>query len=184
MLDGVLDEALVGTLSTVVDGWPWSVPTLFARIGDDVIVHGSTGAGLLRHAAAGARVTLTAYVLDAIVVSDTLFNHSANYRAVVVRGVLKPVSDSAAALAALTDRIVPGRTLETPPITAKELAATLTLRLPIEDGQWTAKARSGGAGVDSDRWTGVVPVRTAYGDPITDTGDEIPDSVRRLVSGG
>ncbi|MCF8571837.1 pyridoxamine 5'-phosphate oxidase family protein [Gordonia sp. HY002] len=181
LLDEVLDEALVGTVSTVVEGWPWSVPMVLARLGDDVIVHGSTGAGLLRHVAEGAAVTVTAYVLDGLVVSNTMFDHSANYRAVVVRGILEPVDDEAAALAALTDSIVPGRSSETPLITAKEIAATRTLRLPIVDGQWTAKARSGGAGVDTDEWTGVIPVSTVYGEPLADIGGTMPASVRRLV---
>ncbi|MGO3326104.1 pyridoxamine 5'-phosphate oxidase family protein [Gordonia sp. (in: high G+C Gram-positive bacteria)] len=181
LLDEVLDDALVGTVSTVVDGWPWSVPMLFARLGDDVIIHGSTGAGLLRHVAEGSAVTLTAYVLDGLVVADTMFDHSANYRAAVVRGVLEPVDDAAAALAALTDRIVPGRSSETPPITAKQVAATRTLRLPIVDGRWIAKARSGGAGIGTDDWTGIVPVSTVYGEPVAETGDTVPASVRRLV---
>lgn len=56
--------------------------------------------------------------------------------------------------------------------------------MPIVDGQWIAKARSGGPGVDTDNWTGVVPVRTVYDDPIPATGTEIPESVRRLASGG
>ncbi|GEE03047.1 flavin-nucleotide-binding protein [Gordonia spumicola] len=181
LLDEVLDEALVATLSTVVDGWPWSVPLVFARVGDDVIVHGSTGAGMLRHVAAGAAVTLTAFTVDGLVVSDTLFDHSVNYRAVVVRGVLETVDDPTAALTALTDRIIPGRSAETAPITKKEVAATIALRLPIVDGKWIAKSRSGGAGVETDGWTGVVPMRTVYDEPITDTGTVIPESVRHLA---
>jgi nitroimidazol reductase NimA-like FMN-containing flavoprotein (pyridoxamine 5'-phosphate oxidase superfamily) len=183
LLDEVLDEALVGTLSTVVDGWPWSVPLVFARIGDDVIVHGSTGAGMLRHVAAGAAVTLTAFVVDGLVVSDTLFDHSANYRAVVVRGVLQPVDDPATALAALSDRIVPGRSAETAAILPKELAATIALKLPIEDGRWIAKARTGGPGVETDDWTGVIPMRTVYDSPITYTGRDVdvPASVNQLA---
>ncbi|WP_132994211.1 pyridoxamine 5'-phosphate oxidase family protein [Gordonia zhaorongruii] len=183
LLDEVLDDALTATLSTVVDGWPWSVPLVFARIGDDVVVHGSTGAGLLRHVDAGAPVTLTAYVVDGLVVANTLMDHSANYRAAVVRGVLQPVDDEEAALRALTDRIIPGRSAETPPMAAKDIAATRTLRLAITDGMWIAKARTGGVGADTDDWTGVVPMRTVFDAPVTESGTAVPDSVRRLAAG-
>ncbi|MGV9827782.1 pyridoxamine 5'-phosphate oxidase family protein [Gordonia sp. NPDC003429] len=182
VLDDVLDTAQVGVLSTVIDGWPWSVPMLFARVGDDVLLHGSTGAGALRHVAEGAPVSFTVFVLDGIVVAETLFDHSANYRSAVIRGRLEPVvDDPAGALEALSDKLIPGRVAETPDITSKEQAATVALRLPIVDGEWIAKARTGGPGVDSDAWTGVVPVHTTYDEPITFTGNGIPDSVRRLI---
>ncbi|MGC4936136.1 pyridoxamine 5'-phosphate oxidase family protein [Gordonia sp. DT30] len=182
-LDDVLDAVLVGTLSTVVDGWPWSVPLLFARDGDDILLHGSVAAGGLRHVAQGAPSTFTVFALDGIVVAETLFDHSANYRSAVIRGIPERVADEESALEALSDRLIPGRVAETSAITRKESAATLVLRLPIVDGQWVAKARTGGPGTDSDEWTGVIPVRTVYDDPVPATGTEIPASVRRLVSG-
>ncbi|GAC69251.1 pyridoxamine 5'-phosphate oxidase family protein [Gordonia soli] len=184
LLDEVLDEARVGTLSTVVDGLPWSVPMLFARYGDDIIVHGSTGAGALRHVAAGAPVALSAFLIDGLVIADTLFDHSANYRSVVVRGTLEKVDDAIDVLTVLSDKLVPGRSSEVPQITRKESAATLALRLPIVDGRWIAKARTGGPGIEeSESWTGVVPVRNVHDDPITYTGETVPESVRRLAAG-
>ena len=90
MLDALLDEVKVGTLSTVVDGLPWSVPMLFARDGDAILLHGSTGAGALRDVAAGAPVTFTVFAMDGLVVADSLFDHSANYRSAVVRGRSNP----------------------------------------------------------------------------------------------
>ena len=186
LLDEVLDEVAVGTLGTVVDGMPWAVPMLFARDGDRIILHGSTGAGALRHVADGAPVTFTAFALDAIVVSDALFDHSANYRSAVVRGTLQTIrEDAASALDALSDKLIPGRVAEVRGHTRKEIAATTTLVLPIVDGQWITKARSGPPGEPGDpsAWTGVVPVRTVYDPPITATGDEPPQSVRRLVEG-
>jgi nitroimidazol reductase NimA-like FMN-containing flavoprotein (pyridoxamine 5'-phosphate oxidase superfamily) len=185
LLDEVLDEVTVGTLSTVVDGLPWSVPMLFARDGDRIILHGSTGAGALRHVADGAPVTFTVFALDGIVVADVLFDHSANYRSAVVRGTLQTVRDAPAALDALSDKLIPGRVAEVRDHTRKEIAATTTLVLPIIDGQWITKARSGPPGEPADPsvWTGVVPVQTVYGEPVTATGDEPPNSVRRLVEG-
>lgn len=181
LLDEVLDATWVGTLSTVVDALPWSVPMTFARVGDDVLLHGSTGAGALRHIAAGAPVTLTVTVLDGLVISDTLMDHSANYRSAVLRGHVKPCDDPAAALAALTDAVVPGRSAELAPPSARDLAATVVFALPIVDGQWIAKARTGGPGVSTGDWTGVVDVHTRYGAVHGYTGDRVPDSVRRLA---
>ncbi|WP_055477174.1 pyridoxamine 5'-phosphate oxidase family protein [Gordonia sp. HS-NH1] len=181
LLDALLDEAKVGTLGTVVDGLPWSVPMLFARDGDSIVLHGSTGAGALRHVAAGAPVTFTVFVLDGLVVADTLFDHSANYRSAVVRGVPEVADDAQAALEMLSDKLIPGRVAEVRSTTRKELAATVALRLPIVDGQWIAKARTGGPGGESAEWTGVVPVRTVYDAPVTHSGQTPPDSVRALV---
>lgn len=111
-LDELLDEAKVGTLSTVVDGLPWSVPMLFARDGDAIALHGSTGAGALRHVAAGAPVTFTVFAMDGLVIADTLFDHSANYRSAVVRGTLELVDDARSALEVLSDKLIPGRVAE------------------------------------------------------------------------
>ncbi|MFT4127722.1 MAG: pyridoxamine 5'-phosphate oxidase family protein [Gordonia sp. (in: high G+C Gram-positive bacteria)] len=184
LLDEILDSTQVGVLSTVVDGWPWSVPMLFARDDDHILLHGSTGAGALRQVAAGAPVSFTVFLLDGIVVAHTLFDHSANYRSAVVRGRLETVADDPIrVLEVLSDKLIPDRSKETPVITRKEQAATLTLRLPIIDGEWLVKARSGGPGVETDAWTGVVPVRTVYDEPITYTGSDadVPESVRRLA---
>ncbi|MBT0566186.1 pyridoxamine 5'-phosphate oxidase family protein [Williamsia sp. CHRR-6] len=182
LLDEVLDTALVATLSTVLDGQPWAVPQLFARVDDRILLHGSTGAGALRHVAAGAPVVLSAFILDGLVLADTLFNHSANYRSATVRGTLTEVTtDAAELLTILSDRLVPGRSAEMPPHSAKDLAAIVTLALDITDDNWIVKARSGDPGVpDAPMWTGVVPTRMVYDDPITATGTEIPESVRRL----
>lgn len=182
LLDQILDEAKVATVTTVVDGLPWSVPMLFARHGDEILLHGSTGAGALRHIAAGAPVALSAFIADGLVVADTLFDHSMNYRSAVVRGVIKKSSlDPAQALTALSDSILPGRSAEVPPHTNKQLAATLVLSLPIIDGQWITKARKGGPGDDDAAgWTGEVPMRVVYGEPVTHTAGDVPESVRRL----
>ncbi|GGF12096.1 pyridoxamine 5'-phosphate oxidase family protein [Williamsia phyllosphaerae] len=184
LLDEILDEVKVGTLSTVVDGLPWSVPMLFARDGDRILIHGSTGAGALRHVATGAPVTLTAFVLDGLVVADTLFDHSANYRSAVVRGTLDEVDvDPSHALDVLSDKLIPGRVDEVRAHTGKEIAATVVLALAIRDGQWITKARSGPPGEPSEPvWTGVVPTRIVYGEPVGATDGEIPASVRGLTT--
>ena len=111
LLDALLDEVLVATVSTVVDGEPWTVPTLFARDGDRILIHGSTGAGLMRHLASGAPATVTVFQLDALVVADSAFDSSANYRSAVLRGNFEPVpaDEADGALWALTNRLLPAR---------------------------------------------------------------------------
>jgi len=182
LLDEILDEAHVATVSTVVDGLPWSVPMLIARHGDTILLHGSTGAGALRHIAAGAPVAISAFVVDGLVVADTLFDHSMNYRSAVVRGTIENSGvDAREALNVLGDSILPGRSAEVRPHTGKEIAATIVLSLPIIDGQWITKARAGVPGTEtSDEWTGHIPIRTVYDAPVTATEGPIPQSVRRL----
>ena len=187
-LDTLLDEVLVGTLSAVSDGEPWSLPIFFARDGDRVLFHGSTGAGLLRHLAAGAPATFTVFSLDGIVVAHTAFESSANYRSAVLRGRLAVLdgAEAARALDVLTDRLIPGRTTEVRGTNRRERAATVVLALPIT--AWLAKERTGEAGLPdeaTDAWAGVVPLRLVAGEPVTDSwvpGDRpVPPSVHALL---
>ncbi|MGG5258414.1 DUF1272 domain-containing protein [Phycicoccus avicenniae] len=190
-LDALLDEVLAGTLSTVVDGRPWCVPMLFARDGDRILLHGSTGAGALRQVAAGAPAALTVVSVDGMVVAHTTFESSANYRSAVVHGELVTLDDAdrERALDALSERLVPGRTSEVRPMTRREQAATLAMALPITDGRWVLKARSGGPGdpdEETTAWTGVVPFRTVAGSPepaphALAAGAPVPASVLGLV---
>jgi nitroimidazol reductase NimA-like FMN-containing flavoprotein (pyridoxamine 5'-phosphate oxidase superfamily) len=170
-LYAILDAALVGTFATVLDGRPWTVPMLYGRVDDRLYLHGSSGAGALRHVAAGAPANLAVTLIDGIVVADNLFNSSANYRSAVVRGNAERVwaDEAYEALTLLSERLIPGRSAEVRPHTSKELAATLVLRMEIGDGNWTAKVRTGPPGepdVDPTIWAGVVPMTTAYGTPV------------------
>ena len=177
-LDDLLDAVPVGVLSTVLDGMPWSVPLLVARDGDRVLLHGSTGAGALRHLLSGKPLTLTVFALDGLVVAETAFDSSANYRSAVLRGTAVEVGAEEAwgALERLTDRLLPGRTREVRASTKREMAATTCLALPIEDGSWLLKTRSGGTDAPEDPtvWTGVVPLRTAAGEPEPTPGVTAP----------
>ncbi|PIE26947.1 MAG: pyridoxamine 5'-phosphate oxidase [Micrococcales bacterium] len=191
-LDELLDSVHTGVLSTVLDGAPWSVPMLFVRDGDRVLLHGSTGAGALQHVAAGAPVTLTVFSLDGLVLAWNAFQSSANYRSAVLRGYAKVLcrDEAAQALATLTDSLLPGRTAEIPSATTKEIAATMCLWLPIEDGSWLFKSRTGGSTPppqgQTDTWTGVVPLRVVAGEPLRDSwnhaGVEVSDAVRAVVA--
>ncbi|MEO7069598.1 MAG: pyridoxamine 5'-phosphate oxidase family protein [Nostocoides sp.] len=189
-LDAVLDASLVGTLSTVVDGWPWVVPMLYARVGDRILVHGSTGAGALRAVAAGAPVALCVAVIDGLVVAHTTFESSANYRSAVVSGHLERLTgaEQEAALDHLSDRLVPGRNAEVRATTKKERAQTLAMALPILDGQWTVKVRDDWSDLpeeETDAWVGIVPMRMVFDPPQTapfsPAGAPVPPSVRALA---
>lgn len=189
-LDSVLDACAFGTLATVVDGNPWAVPMLYARVGDRILLHGSTGAGALRHVAAGAPASLCVTLLDGIVVADNLFDSSANYRSAVVHGRLTPLGpeEAASALVELSDALIPRRSTEVRPSTRKELAATLTIALPIEPGRWTVKVRAAPPSegdADPQVWAGVVPMRTVAGEPIrapwVSEGVPVPASVQALL---
>lgn len=192
-LDAVLDGGFVATLATVVDGRPWVVPMLYAREGDRILVHGSTGAGALQHVAAGAPVALCVTHLDGIVVAHTTFESSANYRSAVVHGTLERLTGDEArdALDVLSDNVIPGRVAEVPPTTGKERAATVAMALPITPGRWTVKVRSGGPSEPDepdqrvDVWCGVVPVAPVYGrpEPARWSVGPLPASVANLVAG-
>ena len=169
-LDALLDDEMAGTLSLAVDGRPRVVPLLFARDGDRVLLHGSTGAGALRAAAAGAPIAFCVFALDGIVVAHSTFESSANYRSAVIEGTVEVLEGAAksAALDAFSNRLLPGRTGEVQPMTAKEQAATLVLALPIGDANWLVKTRTGGPEAPegpTDAWCGVVPLHTVAGRP-------------------
>jgi nitroimidazol reductase NimA-like FMN-containing flavoprotein (pyridoxamine 5'-phosphate oxidase superfamily) len=174
-LNAVLDAGHhVGSLSTVVDGVPWVVPMLYARVGDRILLHGSTGAGALRYVAAGARAALCVTHVDGWVYAHSLFESSANYRSAVVHGTLVRLTgpEAAEALTGISDVIFPGRSSEVPAHTRKQLAATQALAMDIAEGQWTVKIRNGPPSTPEDGdevipglWAGTVPIRSSYGPP-------------------
>jgi nitroimidazol reductase NimA-like FMN-containing flavoprotein (pyridoxamine 5'-phosphate oxidase superfamily) len=194
-LDDVLDaEHNVGTLSTVIEGQPWVVPMLYARLGDRILLHGSVGAGALRHVATGAPAALSVTFIDGWVYAHTLFDSSANYRSAVVHGPLLTLTgdEAAQALSALSESMLPGRGREVPGHTRKQLAATQALAMDIADGQWTVKIRNAGPAeppasesIAPGLWTGVLPIRTVYGTPVpaAHLGRDVPvaRSVRARV---
>lgn len=185
LVDAVFDECVVATVSTVVEGQPWVIPVLVVRDGDRLLIHGSTGAGALRHAAAGAPVAISAFILDGIVVAERQFDHSANYRSAVVRGTCRAVgkADRAATLDLFTDALLPGRPAECPAHRASEVAATLVLELPITGDNWVAKQRSGPAAEpEGDTWTGVIPVAQTYSRPESSSSHDVPASVVQFLA--
>ena len=189
-LHAILDEALLAHVAVVRDGLPLVLPFACARDGDSLLLHGSTGSGLLR-AATGTPVCVEVTHLDGLVFARTTFDSSMRYRSAVVHGVATPLEgeEKAAALRLLSDHLFPGRTAELRDSTAKELAATLVLRVPLDTA--SVKVAAGPPEVDPDDheprdvWAGVLPLRLVAGDPQpapdVPAGVPVPESVRRAA---
>jgi nitroimidazol reductase NimA-like FMN-containing flavoprotein (pyridoxamine 5'-phosphate oxidase superfamily) len=183
LVHSILDEAYVCHLGFVRDGAPVVLPTLYARVGNRLYVHGSTGSRPLRGAAAdpGLAVCLTVTHVDGLVLARSAFHHSINYRSVVVHGTARQVTDPAEraeALDALVDHIVPGRADDSRRANAKELAATAVIRLDLDEV--SAKVRTGGPNDDPEdlalpHWAGVLPVSRTYGAPVP--SDDLDPSI-------
>jgi len=166
-LDEVLDEALICHVGFIPDGYPVVIPTIHARQGDALLVHGSPASRMLRDLAGGVDVCVTVTIVDALVLSKSWFHHSLNYRSAVIFGRAVAVDDDGAKLEALrriVEHVQPGRTAASRPPTAQELRQTLVLSLPLAD--WSVKSRTGPpiedpADVDLDFLNGVVPLSAA-----------------------
>ena len=176
-LRSVLDAGLVAHIAFSTTGQPYCVPMLYARVEEDVLIHGSRGSRLMRALAGGAPACLTVTVLRGLVLARSAFEHSANYACAVVLGSFEIVDDADAKLAALeafTEKLVPGRWHEIRPPNAKELRATCVLSMSLDEA--SAKVRSGppdddgSADADLDVWAGVLPVETSFGVPQASPG--------------
>lgn len=169
----VLDEATVCHVGFVVAGEPVVLPQLHVRVDDWLYLHGSTGARALRMAGGpGLPVCATVTLVDGLVLARSAFHHSINYRSVVAHGTASVVDDAAdrsEVLTALVEAVVPGRSSQVRGPSARELAATTVLRLPLQDV--SLKVRSGPPNDDADDvalpyWAGVLPVTTTTGRPV------------------
>ncbi|HXX39992.1 MAG TPA: pyridoxamine 5'-phosphate oxidase family protein [bacterium] len=193
-VEAILDEALICHVGFVVEGQPYVIPTIHARVEDRVYMHGSSVSRMLRTLAEGVPACLTATVLDGLVLARSSFSHSMNYRSVVVLGTAREVTDpdeKLAALEAIVEHVVPGRWADARWPNEVEMRSTGVLRMPLDEA--SAKIRTGppkdrvedlGLGV----WAGVIPLSLVPGDPIADPnlpGDiDVPAYVRAYRVGG
>jgi uncharacterized protein len=192
-IDAILDEALVAHLGFAVDGQPYVIPTLHARIGDEVYVHGSAASRMVTMLGAGIPACLTVTLIDGLVLARSAFHHSMNYRSAVVLGRARMVEgpqEREAALEAFTERLVPGRWAEVRPPSRQELKGTRVLALSLQES--SAKVRTGGPVDDeedygSDAWAGTVPLRLRPGaiepDPRLRAGVPLSPAVAAWVDG-
>jgi len=170
----ILDEGFICHLGFSVDGQPYVIPTSYGRSGDVLYVHGSAASRMLRRLSEGIPVCMTVTLLDGLVLARSAFNHSMNYRSVVVLGSAKLVDDpeeKLKALQVLSEHIIPGRWAEARQPNEKELKAPTVIRLPIEE--FSAKVRTGPPIDDEEDysfhvWAGVIPLATEAGQPIPD----------------
>jgi nitroimidazol reductase NimA-like FMN-containing flavoprotein (pyridoxamine 5'-phosphate oxidase superfamily) len=173
-IEAILDEAMVAHLGFSADEQPYVVPTLHARVGEQVYFHGSSASRTVRALAAGAPMCLTVTLLDGIVLARSAVHHSVNYRSVVVLGQARAIEEPAekmAAIEAFTERLIPGRWDEVRGPTTKELKAIQVLALPLNEA--SAKLRKGPPVDDEedyalDTWAGVIPLSTVAGEPTPD----------------
>ena len=189
-IHAILDASPICHLGLVDDGQPFVLPTLHARAGDELLLHGSAAGRSMRALAAGAPVCVTVTLVDGLVLARSAFHHSMNYRSAVLLGTVRLVDDpgeKSAALEAFTEKLVPGRWPHVRWPSPKELKATKVLALPIDEA--SAKVRTGPP-VDDDEdyeldvWAGVVPLAlkpgAAEADPRLREGIDAPGHVRAL----
>jgi nitroimidazol reductase NimA-like FMN-containing flavoprotein (pyridoxamine 5'-phosphate oxidase superfamily) len=191
-LDGLLDSTPLATVALIRDGHPVAFPTGFARLGDDLVIHGSSGSPWMRALAAGAQAAVSVTALDGVVVARSGFESSFHYRSATLFGTFTvvPDADKNRYLEALTDAFIPGRVAELRASTGRELAASLALRLPIAADNWSLKISAGWpedpeSDVAAGAWAGVVPLTVGYGTPQRapdcDPGTPVPASVQAMT---
>src|SRR5438094_10513126 len=179
-VDAIPDEAVCCHVGFAAEGQPSVTPTIPARVGDRLYLHGSAASRMLGTLAAGVPVCVSATLLDGLVLARSAFHHSLNYRSVVILGTAAEVTEPAerlAALEAIVEHVVPGRWREVRAPYAVGLIATKVLSLPIAEA--SAKVRSGPPLDDEEDlgwpcWAGVLPLGLV---PLV----PVPDA--RLVAG-
>jgi uncharacterized protein len=187
----VLDEALVCHMGFSIDAQPYVIPTLCARVGDYLYLHGSAASRALKAMRTLPRVCVTATLLDGLVLSRSAYNHSVNYRSVIVIGTPGSIEDDGEkrrALAQFTNALIDGRWDDVRPPTRQELNATEILKMPLEEA--SLKSRDGGPSDPEEElelaaWAGVIPLTVQAMPPISDptlrTGIEVPPYVTDYV---
>ena len=174
-INAILDEALICHVGFVAaDGYPVVIPTIHARSGATLYLHGSPASRMLRAIKNGSDVCVTVTIVDGLVLARSVFNHSMNYRSVVLFGQPREVTDpdeKMRALEAVTEHVARGRWNDARRPSEVEFKGTTVLALAIDEA--SAKTRSGPPGDDADDyalpiWAGVIPVQTTFGEAETD----------------
>jgi nitroimidazol reductase NimA-like FMN-containing flavoprotein (pyridoxamine 5'-phosphate oxidase superfamily) len=189
----ILDEGFLCHVGFAVDGQPFVIPTSYGRKDASLYIHGSAASRMLRQMKEGVSVCITVTLLDGLVLARSVFNHSMNYRSVVILGKATLVDDAQEKLEALrllSEHILPGRWDDSRQPNQSELKQTSVLRVPIEE--FSAKVRQGPAIDDEEdyafpTWAGVIPLQVVAGQPIDDArllpGEEAPEYAKHYTRG-
>jgi len=178
---GILDEGFICHVGFAVEGQPFVIPTGYARVDEQLFIHGSQVSRMLRTLSTGIDVCVTVTLVDGLVLARSAFHHSINYRSVLMFGRATIVAEREAKLAALfafSEQVVPERWNDVREPTEQELKATTVLSLPLVEV--SAKVRTGPPIDDEEDyalnvWAGVLPLRIAAGAPINDP--RLPESI-------
>jgi len=171
----ILDEALVCHLGFVDEGRPYVIPTLHARVGDELLIHGSAAGRAMRVLGSGAPVCVTVTLLDGVVLARSVYESGVNYRSVVVLGNARAIEEPAEklrALEAFTEGIIPGHWALARKPNEQEVKATAVLAIPLEE--CSAKVSEGppddsdGPDADLPIWAGAIPLEMVARDPVPD----------------
>jgi uncharacterized protein len=175
----ILDAGLICHVGLVDDGQPFVIPMAYARSDRTLFLHGATASRLLESLTDGVPVCVTVTLLDGLVLARSGFNHSMNYRSVVVLGTARPLEgeEKVEALRVIAEHLAPGRWDRLRPPFPKELRATSVLAVPIDEA--SAKVRTGPpkddpGDLDESVWAGVVPLHLTAGNPIPDGAQTEP----------
>jgi nitroimidazol reductase NimA-like FMN-containing flavoprotein (pyridoxamine 5'-phosphate oxidase superfamily) len=170
----ILDEAFLCHVGFNLDNQPYVIPTSYGRRDHNLFIHGSAASRMLRGMKQGIPVCVTVTLVDGLVLARSVFNHSMNYRSVVVLGTAEPVEDpeeKIAALKIISDHVIPGRWEDARYPNERELKATLVMRVPI--AEFSAKVRTGPPIDDEEdysypTWAGVIPLEMVARAPEAD----------------
>ena len=184
-IDAILDEALICHVGFVHDEHPYVIPTIHARDGDTLYLHGSPGSRMLRNLGRGIDVCVTATLLDGLVLARSVYHHSMNYRSVVVLGRAREVTDRDPKLRAMervVEHVVPGRWTDARQPSEGELKGTTILAISLDEA--SAKLRTGGptddaADLELPVWAGVIPLALVAAEPAAANDERVPRYAER-----
>jgi nitroimidazol reductase NimA-like FMN-containing flavoprotein (pyridoxamine 5'-phosphate oxidase superfamily) len=188
-INPILDAGFLAHVGFCVDGQPFVIPTLYGRVGERLLLHGSVASRMLGELEAGIRACVTVTLVDGLVLSRSAFDHSMNYRSVVAFGTARPIADPAQkikSLRVISEHLIAGRWADVRGPSEKELKATMVLEFSMEEA--SSKVRNGPP-LDDEHdyglpvWAGVLPLEIRTRPPIPDDrlicGVTLPDYVRR-----
>ena len=188
----LLDQSLVAHVGIVEDGQPFVLPVVAARVGDQLLLHGSSASRLMKTIASGAPICVTLTILDGLVLARSAFESSMNYRSAMILGSARALegAEKLDAFLHLTEKLFPERSKELRSTTEQETKATLMVSMPLNEASVKISNKFPADPVEEYSlpiWAGVLPIKHTYGEPIPDPnlipGTPIPDYLSRWPEG-